>query len=129
MKKRKPKKQKSDFRSLKIGFMERTLKFTEKVIVWVTLLYVFNWIVSVILIGMAIKETQNFAYLDTLITETSETFRNVVGIAIIKFGVENIFKYNDFGGKIPSKNSKSSDTIESSIDEPEETIDIEEVHG
>lgn len=129
MRRRRHKKQKSDFHSLKIGFMERTLKFTEKVIVWVTLLYVFNWIVSVILIGMAIKETQNFAYLDTLITETSETFRNVVGIAIIKFGVENIFKYNDFGGKIPSKNSESSDTIESSIDESEETTDTEEVHG
>ena len=118
---------KSDFHSLKIGFMERTLKFTEKVIVWVTLLYVFNWIVSVILIGMAIKETQNFAYLDTLITETSETFRSVVGIAIIKFGVENIFKYNDFGGKIPSKSSESSDTIEPV--NLEETTDNEEVHG
>lgn len=99
--KRKPSK-KSSWTTIKRGFLERTLKFTEKVTVWVTLLYICNWIVSVILIALAIKETQNFAYLDTLITETSETFRSVVGIAIIKFGVENIFKYNDFGGKIPS---------------------------
>lgn len=33
------------------------------------------------------------------ISETNETFRIVVGANIVKAGVENIFKYNDFGGK------------------------------
>lgn len=99
--------------SLRKRFLTKTLKFTEKVIVWVTLLYVVNWFVSVALIFWAIKETSNFAYLDTLISETSTTFRDVVGIAIIKFGVENIFKYNDFGGKIPSNgNYKEEDTFQ-----------------
>lgn len=93
---------KINLKNLQIQFISRTLKFTEKVIVWVTLLYVFNWFVSVYLICLAIKETSNFAYLDTLITETSSTFRDIVGIAIVKFGVENIFKYNDFGGHITS---------------------------
>ena len=100
-------------KSLRKKFLVRTLKFTERVIVWVTLLYVLNWFVSIILIVIAIKETSNFAYLDTLITETSETFRNVVGIAIIKFGVENIFKYNDFGGKIVSNDSYEESDEES----------------
>ena len=45
------------------------------------------------------KETGQFSYLDTLIGETNETFRIVVGANIVKAGVENIFKYNDFGGK------------------------------
>ena len=120
-----------DLPALKIRFMERTLKFTEKVTVWVTLLYIVNWLVSVVLIGLAIYKTANFAYLDTLITETSETFRSVVGIAIIKFGVENIFKYNDFGGKVPNKESEpETEPMENTIEETEETIsDDTEVVG
>ena len=88
--------------STKRGFMERTLKFTEKLALLLTLMYLCNWLVSVAMIYLAIKETKNFAYLDTLIVETSNTFRVIVGAAIIKFGVENIFKYNDFGGRAPS---------------------------
>lgn len=98
-----------DLNSLSKGFWVRTLKFTETVVVWVTILYIINWVTSVAIIIWAIKETQNFAYLDTLIMETSSTFRDVVGVAIIKFGVENIFKYNDFGGKIPSKPEENND--------------------
>nr|DAP04707.1 MAG TPA: hypothetical protein [Herelleviridae sp.] len=120
-----------DLPALRIRFMERTLKFTEKVTVWVTLLYIVNWLVSVVLIGLAIYKTDNFAYLDTLITETSETFRSVVGIAIIKFGVENIFKYNNFGGKVPTKASEpETEPTENTIKESEETIsDDTEVVG
>lgn len=55
--------------------------------------------VFLVVIVVAIKETGQFSYLDTLISETNETFRIVVGANIVKAGVENIFKYNDFGGK------------------------------
>ena len=58
-----------------------------------------NWLYSLVVIVVAIKETGQFSYLDTLISETNETFRIVVGANIVKAGVENIFKYNDFGGK------------------------------
>ena len=85
----------------------RTLKFTEIVVVWVFLIYLLNWMISLVMILYAIKTTCNFAYLDTLIVETSTSFRDIVGISVIKFGVENIFKYNDFGGKIPSTYDKS----------------------
>ena len=54
---------------------------------------------KMVVIVVAIKETGQFSYLDTLISETNETFRIVVGANIVKAGVENIFKYNDFGGK------------------------------
>ena len=84
------------------GFIQGSLKFTQRVIVWVALLYIANWIASVIMIAWAIATTNNFSYLDTLITETSITFRDIVGVAIIKFCVENVFKYNDFGGKVCS---------------------------
>ena len=60
---------------------------------------IVNWLYSLVVIVVAIKETGQFSYLDTLISETNETFRIVVGANIVKAGVENIFKYNDFGGK------------------------------
>lgn len=104
------KKKKLSWSNVQRRFLEKTLKFTETVVVWVTLLYVVNWLVSVILIAVAIHETMNFAYLDTLITETSQTFRDIVGLAIIKFGLENIFKYNDFGGKVPSNGKYQEDS-------------------
>ncbi len=103
------KEDKFNIRTLQHRFLNRALKFTETIIVWVALLYILNWVVSIVLIAFAIKETMNFMYLDTLITQTSETFRDVVGVAIIKFGIENIFKYNDFGGKIPSKPVETND--------------------
>lgn len=108
MKRRKVKK--PSWSNVQRRFLEKTLKFTETVVVWVTLLYIANWLVSVVLIAVAIKETMNFAYLDTLIMETSQTFRDIVGLAIIKFGLENIFKYNDFGGKVPSNGLYQEDS-------------------
>lgn len=103
-------------KTLVTGFWERTLHFTEKIILLLTIFYFVNWGVSVVLILDAIHATGNFSYLDTLIMETSTTFRDIVGIAIIKFAVENVFKFNNFGGKVCSKDS----------DDEEEFVVIEE---
>lgn len=92
------------------GFWKRTLHFTEKLIVLITIGYFVNYVVSVLLILYAIQSTGNFSYLDTLIAETSVTFRDIVGIAIIKFAVENIFRYNDFGGRVPAKTCTDKET-------------------
>ena len=89
--------------TLVTGFWKRTLHFTERLLVWLTLFYFINWGVSVCLVLDAIHTIGSFAYLDTLITETSMTFRDIVGIAIIKFAVENIFKFNSFGGRVVSR--------------------------
>ena len=118
-----PRKRKLD--TLKSQFMAKTLKFTEKIIVYLSILYFLNWLVSVILICVAIFTTGNFAYLDTLITETGTAFRSIVGVAIIKFGVENIFKYNDFGGKITNKPVESEEVEDTIEDVPQEDIDFE----
>lgn len=113
------KKTHESLKSMKLQFVKRTLKFSETVVTWLAIIYFLNWVVSVGLILLAIKETSNFAFLDTLILETSKTFRDIVGIAIIKFGIENIFKYNDFGGRIPSipeetqENEEVTETYES----------------
>mgnify|MGYP000727273512 CR=1 FL=1 len=72
---------------------------TKMIVNCLSVLYVLNWLYSLVVIVVAIKETGQFSYLDTLISETNETFRIVVGANIVKAGVENIFKYNDFGGK------------------------------
>ena len=64
---------------------------TKMIVNCLSVLYVLNWLYSLIVIVIAIKETGQFSYLDTLISETNETFRIVVGA--------NIVKYNDFGGK------------------------------
>lgn len=110
--KRKRKTTEKSVKELRNSLFARTLKFTETVVVWVFLIYILNWVISLLMIWYAIKTTCNFSYLDTLITETGTSFREIVGIAVIKFGIENIFKYNDFGGKIPNKsyNDEESNT-------------------
>lgn len=90
-------------RTLLAGFWEKTLHYTQRIILLLTLFYFVNWGVSVALILDAIHATGNFSYLDTLITETSTTFRDIVGIAIIKFAIENVFRFNSFGGRVGSK--------------------------
>lgn len=89
--------------TLVTGFWKRTLHFTEKIILLLTIFYFINWGVSVCLVLDAIHTIGSFSYLDTLITETSTTFRDIVGIAIIKFAIENVFKFNSFGGRVPNK--------------------------
>lgn len=84
-------------------FWKKTLKYTERLIVYLAFFYFLSWICSFVVILFAINATGNFSFLDTLITETSVTFRDIVGIAIVKFGVENIFRYNSFGGRVQHK--------------------------
>ena len=103
---------KSEVKILRNRVFAKILGFTETIITWVTILYILNWFVSVGLILAAILSTGNFQYLDTLIVETSETFRQIVVTGVIKFGIENIFKYNDFGGRIPNKSYSSEDNLE-----------------
>ena len=72
---------------------------TKMIINVLSILYVVNWLYSVVIIAIAVAQTGQFSFLDTLITETNETFRVVVGAGVVKSCVENVFKYNDFGGK------------------------------
>lgn len=101
------------------GFWKKTLHFTEKIILLLTIFYFINWGVSVALVLDAIHTIGSFSYLDTLITETSVTFRDIVGIAIIKFAIENIFKYNTFGGRVPNKQPEPDEGEYEVIEETE----------
>lgn len=88
-----------------------TWEFTKIVITALSVLYALNWLYSVVAISVAIYETNQFSFLDTLITETNETFRVIVGVNVVKCCIENVFKYNDFGGKgnTYNKNPTSED--------------------
>ncbi len=72
---------------------------TKLIVNILTALYVLNWIYCAVVIAIAIYTTGMFTYLDSLITEIGDTFRLVIGANMCKALIENIFKYNDFGGK------------------------------
>ncbi|MDD2979511.1 MAG: hypothetical protein PHN80_06010 [Hespellia sp.] len=106
-------------RSRKKNSMKNALKWTwehtKMIINVLSILYVVNWIYSAIVITVAIIQTGQFSFLDSLITETNETFRVVVGANVVKACVENVFKYNDFGGK--GESYKPSEQEQSNSDE------------
>lgn len=85
------------------SIFRRFLHYSETIFLWLTIFYFSSQVVSILLILYAIYQTNTFSYLDTFISETNNTFRSIAGIIIIKFLVENVFKYNDFGGLIPNK--------------------------
>ena len=69
---------------------------TKMIVNCLSVLYVLNWLYSLVVIVVAIKETGQFSYLDTLISETNETFRIVVGANIVKAGVEKHIQIQRF---------------------------------
>lgn len=92
-------------------------EFTKVVVSTISIVWVFSTIFSALMVAYAIHTTGQFSFLDTFIIENSSTFRDIVGINIIKSCVENVFKYNDFcfkksynkGGNTTTDSNDSSD--------------------
>ena len=74
-------------------------EFTKLIVTMLTIVYFLIMIYCGVVIWMGMYKLAVTTYLDTFITEINETFRLIVGANVIKAGVENVFKYNDFGGK------------------------------
>lgn len=74
-------------------------EFTKLIVTMLTIVYFLIMIYCGVVIWMGMYKLAITTYLDTFITEINETFRLIVGANVIKAGVENVFKYNDFGGK------------------------------
>ena len=74
-------------------------EFTKLIVTILTIVYFLIMIYCGVVIWMGMYKLAITTYLDTFITEINETFRLIVGANVIKAGVENVFKYNDFGGK------------------------------
>lgn len=68
-------------------------EFSKKVIRVVTIMYVMSFAYSVVATFYYMSISAEYAAcLDTLITETNETFRYIVGGYLIKSGIENACK-------------------------------------
>lgn len=85
-------------------------EFTKFLVVILTIIYVAQMLFSALVIYHALDSTNMLTYLDSFITETNETFRLIVGANVVKSCVENVFKYNDFGGKSIYNNNSDNDT-------------------
>lgn len=110
----------SQSRSNQKKFFNRFLKYTETIFYWLTICYFIWQFASLALIVIAIIQTQQFNFLDAFITETNTTFREVAGVVIIKFLVENVFKYNTFEGWTKHKADSQGDLPKSDAELLEE---------
>lgn len=96
-------------------FMSWSLTFTKKLVLACTAVWICSTLYSAIVIMYAISSVGDFSYLDTFISESSETFRVVVGANLITKTIENVFHYNNggiFGTSIPEN---GEDNPESSV--------------
>lgn len=97
----------------------RFLHYTETIFLWLTVCYFIWEFISLAMIFVAIKETMTFSYLDTFVMETNQTFRDIAGVVIIKFLVENVFKYNKFKGiEKPENDEEVTEVTEPTEGEP-----------
>lgn len=67
-------------------------EFSKKVVWTVTLLYIVSFLFAIVLCWRELQFIGNTAAITTLITESNETFRVVVGGYLIKAGIENACK-------------------------------------
>lgn len=92
-------------------FMSWSLTFTKKLVIACTAVWICSTLYSAIAIVYAIGSVGDFSYLDTFISESSETFRVVVGANLVTKTIENVFHYNNggiFGTSIPEDNPEST---------------------
>lgn len=67
-------------------------EFSKRVVVAMAALYFISFIYAMVTCCMALSFTADTTALATLITETNETFRVVIGGYMVKAGVENATK-------------------------------------
>lgn len=96
-------------------------EFSKKVVVTTTFLYFASFIYALLVCYKAIILTGDTTAVGTLITESNETFRVVVGGYLVKAGVEN-------GCKIVSSNIGQK-PAEKPEPEPEQPIEPQEGAG
>ena len=81
-------------------FLSFVQEFSKKIVVIAFIIYVITSIFSLYMVYVSYKEGCMIS-IDTLITETNTTFRDVIGGYIIKAALENVIKIGgDHFGKI-----------------------------
>jgi hypothetical protein len=96
-------------------------EFSKKVVITTTVLYLVSFLYALLVCYRAIILTGDASVVGTLITESNETFRVVVGGYLVKAGVEN-------GCKIVTSNIGQK-PIQEPEPEPEQPIEPQEGAG
>lgn len=113
------------------AFFHWLQEFSKKIVTVTFIIFVIVNIYILIMVYLSFLNSGDVLYLDTLITETNETFRNVIGGYIIKAATENIIKIggsyvkdildkklSDKYGIIPSEVDLAP-SVPESVDDPE----------
>lgn len=104
--------------------MAWTWGFTKVIVSLLTVLYFIIMIYCGFVIWFGMSKLSMVTYLDTFMTEINETFRLIVGANVIKATIENVFKYNDFGGKVKSCNKNGTTSIDNESTSDDITEDL-----
>ena len=104
--------------------MAWTWGFTKVIVSLLTVLYFIIMIYCGFVIWFGMSKLSMVTYLDTFMTEINETFRLIVGANVIKATIENVFKYNDFGGKVKSCNKNDTTSIDNESTSDDITEDL-----
>lgn len=75
-----------------LGFFTWIQEFSKKIVVIAFFIYILMDIVSLIMVIISYKQTGDLMFIDTIIMEANQTFRDVIGGYILKAATENIGK-------------------------------------
>ena len=75
-----------------LGFFNWIQEFSKKIVVIAFMIYILMDLVSLAMVIIAYKQSGDLMFIDTIITEANQTFRDVIGGYILKAATENISK-------------------------------------
>ena len=76
----------------RLGFFNWIQEFSKKIVVISFCIYIIMDLISLAMVIFAYIHTGDLMYIDTIITEANQTFRDVIGGYILKAATENISK-------------------------------------
>lgn len=115
----------------RLGFFSWIQEFSKKIVVISFCIYILMDIISLAMVILAYINTGDLMFIDTIITEANQTFRDVIGGYILKAATENISKgiceilekfliYKD------NKNNTDIDSSNSDDEDPEDGFEEDE---
>lgn len=75
-----------------LGFFNWIQEFSKKIVVIAFMIYILMDLVSLAMVIIAYRNSGDLMFIDTIITEANQTFRDVIGGYILKAATENISK-------------------------------------
>lgn len=75
-----------------LGFFSWIQEFSKKIVVIAFGIYILMDLISLAMVIIAYRQSGDLMFIDTIITEANQTFRDVIGGYILKAATENISK-------------------------------------